>query len=194
MPRWKEWHLCVVRGKARDPLGQQDTALTASSDSQEAGDKAPLYRRSKGAKALPPAPRNAAGVLIRSLPGSWPPPRGPGALWPRFPATPAAGGAGVRVPASEAGTPQPALGGRPGLHTPRGYRARGDPSKRVPAAPQPLPGPRTRPGRPPAPPSRAPPGPASAPRAPPLLNHLEEKNYYRIRCTSARWVSPFPSA
>lgn len=26
----------------------------------------------------------------------------------------------------------------------------------------------------------------------PLLNHLEEKNYYRIRCTSARSVSPLP--
>lgn len=41
-------------------------------------------------------------------------------------------------------------------------------------------------------PRPAAPGPAPLPREPPLLNHLEEKNYYRIRCTSARWVSPLP--
>lgn len=107
--------------KARDPLGQQDKALTAWG-SQEAGDRALLYGRSTGAKALPPAPRNAAAVLIRSLPRRWRP-WGP---LDALPGSPASGWAGVSVPASKARPPQPALGGRRGLQVPRGCGAHGD--------------------------------------------------------------------
>lgn len=188
-PRRKEWHMSIVGSKARYPLGQQDNALTAWG-SQEAGDRALLYGRSTGAKALSPAPRNAAAVLIRSLPGSWRP-RG---LWTRSPAPPRlAGLASVSLCPTEHARrswPRKATGAA-GAAPVRGARVS---SKRVLAAQQPLPGLRTRPGRSPAPPNRAAPGPASALQAPPLLNHLEEKNYYRIRCTSARWFPPFPSA
>lgn len=74
---------------------------------REAGDRALLYKSSARVKALPPAPRNAAAVLIRSQRGSW----RPRALWTRSLASPTAGGASVSVPASEARSAQPALWG-----------------------------------------------------------------------------------
>lgn len=61
-----------VGGKSRVPRSQQDKVLTAWGN-HEAGDRALLYGRSARAKVLPPAPRNAAAVLIRSLRGSWRP-------------------------------------------------------------------------------------------------------------------------
>lgn len=102
-------HVCCgggVGGKATVPRALQDEALTAWGR-QEAGDRALLYERSARVKALPPAPRNAAAVLIRSRRGSW----RPRALWTRSLAPPTAGGVSVSVPASEARSPQPALGG-----------------------------------------------------------------------------------
>lgn len=95
-PRWGEWHTWVGRGQGQDPQGQRGRDLTGVG-SPEVGDRALLYGRSSGAKALALAPMNAAAGSNEK-----PAPRGRsrGSLL-QLPWLPAAGSPGVRVLASK---------------------------------------------------------------------------------------------
>lgn len=160
---------CVLRGRGgrTETLRASRTKTSLRGIATKLVQGPSLWKEHEG-KGAPPARRNEAADLIRSLPRSW---------WPRgpldaLPAPPAAAEEVVSVPRPRNARRSPWSEGDPGCRCCAGAGSARIPEERVPATPPPLPGSRTRPGRSRAPPRRATPGPASPPRAPQLLNHL----------------------